>query len=166
MDKVIEEVSRNLTLRYEEQIRYLTTEKEKAGVKKVISKTGLSDSKENGGAEDLAECAVGRMLDGMRSGKISSDNKPSLTEQLIQEVFKSKLKQGTLKYLMELKIETRNKEVHKAWKGQRVLQKSGIKTAKNHYYVNSSPKKLCGNAESYGYRLGMKQEAEKLNLSK
>ncbi len=90
MDQLAEEVARRLTLRYQDQIKLLTTETQASGLRAAASTMDLLYNRQNGGAENLAECAVGRMLEGMRSGDVDPDKPEPLPYQFLRPLLHPK----------------------------------------------------------------------------
>lgn len=154
-EALVELVARQLTLRYENQIRNLKVPQEDYASKKKYS------SDPEGSAQTLAECAIRRIVHALKSNEIQPNS--DFDQQLVDCVFTSELQHGLI--YGKKHIETK-KQTNKPWTVEEIFQQTGIKIidkdGKILYYAGTKTSKYCRFADYYGYRLSTKAELDNL----
>jgi hypothetical protein len=145
METIVEAVARKLTLYYEKQIKKVALDDKKsftASFKKVFHIGEIR-------VDDLSECAVGRILDGMASDMI---NPSKLIPSLLRAVSYSKRSQATYKMLPDCKIQL-EKATLRQWTDRGLFQQTGLEGPKNNKYQNPDKNaSYLNKVDVYGYR--------------
>lgn len=139
---IAETVARKITLRYEHQIKQLTFGKD-------------------GGTVLLAECAVGRMIDYLKSGDFKKGN--DVVKQLVSSVFDSSCKETIKDPFIPGKKQIPTK-LNLNWSDKGIFSQSGIMVESKFYISKSDNNIFCNKAYKYGFRKGSHEEIQKLDL--
>lgn len=158
-EKLVEETARLLTLRYEDQIRKLTP----PGEESLLATLTIS-RRANGGAEILADCAVARIIDGLKNRSISFGK--DMVNQLVDSVFTSARHQHKiLDFFTSHKVPT--SQSNNDWTDIDLFRCPGIKIRNGniieHFIGNTH---FCNSPAKYLYRFGTLEEVKALGLKK
>jgi serine/threonine protein kinase len=173
-EQVSKTVATILTRYYETQIQQLTTkmkiQQKKGVVSKVkgwLNKIDLSDDYANGGAEDLAEFAVAKIVDALREGHICPENTShqqrieSMAMQMVEAVCRPKPK--LLKPLLEDKQKLEREVADKNWTFELFAQ-CGVELEDGRRFKGREKGTCCQMTSRYGFRQGTMDDVIQLEL--
>lgn len=139
---IAETVARKLTLRYEHQIKQLTFGKD-------------------GGTILLAECAVGRIIDFLKSGEFKKGS--DVVRQLVAAVFDSSCNDTIKDPFIPGKKQIPTK-LNLNWSDKGIFSQSGIMFDNKFFVAKNDNNIFCNKSFKYGFRKGFKDEIERLEL--